>query len=262
VTATAPRYPELEGKTALVTGGSRGIGEATVRALVAQGARAVFNYRASADRAAALEAELGAHRAHAVQADLVDPEQVEALWGRAVAFAGGVDVLVNNASVREPIDFDGPSTTDWDAHWIEALRVNLVATAHLSRFAVQHWLGRGCGGVIVGITGRIAVRGDYPDYLQDGAAKGGMNSLMRGLARGFAKDDILTYLICGGIIETDQARAQIESHGNDDRYLREIPMGEYGTPQDIAELVLFLSTGRARYSTGSTIDAVGASFLH
>jgi 3-oxoacyl-[acyl-carrier protein] reductase len=89
-----------------------------------------------------------------------------------------------------------------------------------------------------------------------------MNSLMRGIARGFAGDDILAYLICGGIIDTDQARAQIESHGNDDRYLREIPMGEYGTPQDISELVLFLASGRARYSTGSTIDAVGASFLH
>lgn len=256
------RYPELAGKAALVTGGSRGIGEVTVRALVAEGARVVFNYRASAARAEALVAELGADRVHAVRADLVEADQVEALWSSAVAFAGAVDVLVNNASVRQPIDFDGPTTAEWDAHWIEALRVNLLATAHLSRFAVQHWLQRGSRGVIIGITGRIAVRGDYPDYLQDGAAKGGMNSLLRGLARGYAKDDILTYLICGGIIDTDQAREQIESHGNDDRYLREIPMGEYGTPRDISELVLFLATGRARYSTGSTIDAVGASFLH
>jgi NAD(P)-dependent dehydrogenase (short-subunit alcohol dehydrogenase family) len=255
-------YPELGGKTVLVTGGSRGIGEATVRAFAEHDTRVAFNYRASAARADGLVAELGRDRIRAVQADLVDPAQVERLWTEALAFAGGVDVLVNNASVREPIDLVGPSTQEWDRHWLEALRVNLVATAHLSRFAVAHWLERGSGGVIVGITGRIAVRGDYPDYLHDGAAKGGMNSLLRGLARGFAKDGILTYLICGGIIDTDQARAQIESHGSDDRYLREIPIGEYGTPQDISELVLFLATGRARYSTGSTIDAVGASFLH
>lgn len=256
------RYPELADKVVLVTGGSRGIGEATVRALVDAGARAFFNHRASTERADALVAELGADRVGAAQADLADPAQVERLWDAAVAWGGQVDVLVNNASVREPIDLVGPSTAEWDAHWIEALRVNLVATAHLSRFAINDFVARGSGGVIIGITGRIAVRGDYPDYFHDGAAKGGMNSLMRGIARGFAKDDVLAYLICGGIIDTDQARAQIESHGNDDRYLREIPMGEYGTPADISELVLFLATGRARYSTGSTIDAVGASFLH
>jgi 3-oxoacyl-[acyl-carrier protein] reductase len=164
--------------------------------------------------------------------------------------------------VRTPIDIFGASFKEWDDHWIEALRVNLLATAHLSRYGIRHFRDRGSGGVIIGITGRIAVRGDMPDYLHDGAAKGGMNSLMRGIARFYAADDILTYLICGGIIDTDQARAQIKAAGDDDRFLKEIPMGEYGRPEDISELVLFLSTARARYSTGSTIDAVGASYLH
>ncbi|TMR04329.1 SDR family oxidoreductase [Actinomadura soli] len=167
----------------------------------------------------------------------------------------------NNASIREPIGLDAP-TPDWDRHWMTALRVNLLAPAHLSRFAINHFLERDCQGVIIGLTARIAVRGDYPDYLQDGAAKGGMNSLLRGVARGFAKNDILTYLISAGIIETDQARAQFDSHGGTDQYLADIPMGEFGTPKDISELILFLSTGRARYSTGATIDAGGASFLH
>lgn len=254
------RYPELEGKTALVTGGSRGIGEATVRDLVAEGANVVFNYRASADRAEALASELGRERVSCVRADLAELADVERLWQAAVEWRGGVDVLVNNASVREPVELDA-AAGEWDAHWLQALRVNLVAPAHLSRLAITHFMGRG-GGVIIAITGRIAVRGDYPDYLHDGAAKGGLNSLMRGIARGFAKDEILTYLISGGIIETDQARAQIDSHGGDERYLSEIPIGDFGRTRDISELILFLSTGRARYSTGSTIDAVGASFLH
>lgn len=254
-------YPELEGKTVIVTGGSRGIGEVTVRDFVAAGANVFFNYRESSERADELVAELGAEQVAATRADLVDVQDVARLWEEAVAWKGAVDVVVNNASVRRPIDLAAP-TDAWDRHWMEALRVNLVAPAHLSRFAIHHFLERDVQGVIIGITGRIAVRGDYPDYLQDGAAKGGLNSLMRGIARGFAKDDVLTYLISGGIIDTDQARDQIESHGDDDRYLREIPMGEYGSPKDISELILFLSTGRARYSTGSTIDAVGASFLH
>lgn len=258
----ASRYPELAGKTVIVTGGSRGIGEVTVRDFVAAGANVFFNYRASAERADAVVAELGDGRARAIRADLADAGEVERLWQEAVAWKGEVDVVVNNASVRAPIELLGTPTEEWDRHWIEALRVSLVAPAHLSRLAIGHFLERGCQGVIIGITGRIAVRGDYPDYLQDGAAKGGLNSLLRGIARGFAKDDILTYLISGGIIDTEQAREQIESHGDDDRYLREIPIGEYGTPRDISELILFLSTGRARYSTGSTIDATGGSFLH
>jgi NAD(P)-dependent dehydrogenase (short-subunit alcohol dehydrogenase family) len=255
------RYPELEGMGVIVTGGSRGIGEQTVRDFAAAGARVYFNYRASSTRAEEMCAELGSENVACTQADLASMADVERLWHEAVGWAGRIDVLVNNASVRVPVALDAP-TEEWDAHWMEALRVNLVAPAHLSRMAIHHFLERGARGVIIGLTGRIAVRGDYPDYLQDGAAKGGLNSLMRGIARGFAKDDILTYLISGGIIDTDQARGQIESHGNDDRYMREIPMNEYGTPKDISELILFLSTGRARYSTGSTIDAVGASFLH
>lgn len=262
MSAAQARYPELAGKTVIVTGGSRGIGETTVRDFVAEGANVFFNYRASSERAEAIVAELGEERARAVQADLAAVADVERLWQQAVEWKGAVDVLVNNASVRQPIELLETPTAEWDSHWVEALRVNLLAPAHLSRLAVGHFLERGCQGVIIGITGRIAVRGDYPDYLQDGAAKGGLNSLLRGIARGFAKDDVLTYLISGGIIDTDQAREQITSHGDDDRYMREIPMGEYGTPRDISELILFLSTGRARYSTGSTIDAVGASFLH
>jgi 3-oxoacyl-[acyl-carrier protein] reductase len=258
---TDDRYPELAGKTVLVTGGSRGIGRQAVEDLVGAGADVYFNYRASAEQSAELVRQLGAERAAASRADLAVCADVERLWADAVAWKGRVDVLVNNASVREPISLDAP-TDSWDRHWIEALRVNLVAPAHLSRFAIAHFRERGCRGIIIGLTGRIAVRGDYPEYFQDGAAKGGLNSLMRGIARGFASEDILTYLISGGIIETDQARAQIERAADRERYLREIPMAEYGTTKDISELILFLATGRARYSTGSTIDAVGASFLH
>jgi 3-oxoacyl-[acyl-carrier protein] reductase len=259
---TDVRYPELAGKTVLVTGGSRGIGAACVRDLVGQGARVAFNYRASSGKARELVETLGADSSLAVQADLADPQAVQRFWDEALAWGERVDVIVNNASVRTPIDLFESSTEDWDAHWIEALRVNLVAAAHLSRLGIKHFRERGSGGVIIGITGRIAVRGDMPDYLQDGAAKGGMNSLLRGIARFFAAEEVLTYLISGGIIDTDQARDQIRTHGGDERFLAEIPIGEYGRPEDISELVMYLSTGRARYSTGSTIDAVGASFLH
>jgi len=257
------RYPELEGKVVLVTGGSRGIGEQTVRDFAAQGASVVFNYNTNAERADRIVADLGPDRAVGFAADLSRLEDVIGLWQRAVDWStDGVDVVVHNAAVRRQVSSDvGPE--EYDRIWVEALRVNLVAPAHLSRLAVAHFIEREVQGVIIGMTGRIAVRGDYPDYLQDGAAKGGLNSLLRGIARGYAKERVLTYLVSAGLIVTDQLKQQIVGNeGDAHRFLHEIPIGEPGTPQDISEIILFLATGRARYSTGSTMTATGGSFLY
>jgi NAD(P)-dependent dehydrogenase (short-subunit alcohol dehydrogenase family) len=252
-------FIDLTGKTVLVTGGSRGIGEGILRALHAEGAHVVLNYTRSKDRAEKIADELGRERCIPIGADMSDWRQLETLWQEAVAWRGRIDVLVNNAAMRQAISLDAP-TEDWDAHWVETLRVNLLATAHLSRFAIKHYREKG-GGIIIGITARIAVRGDRPEYFHDGAAKGGMNSLLRGIARFHAKDGVLAYLICAGIIETDQSRDFVQHYGMEEA-VREIPLGEIGRPADVANVAVFLASGKARYATGATIDVVGASFLH
>jgi 3-oxoacyl-[acyl-carrier protein] reductase len=252
-------FIDLTGKTVLVTGGSRGIGEGIVRGLAREGANVVLNYTRSRERAEAIADEIGRDRCLPLGADLTDWRQLEQLWKQSVAWKGRVDVLVNNAAVRSPISLDAP-TEEWDAHWIEALRINLVATAHLSRFAIHHFRDTG-EGIIIGITARIAVRGDRPDFFHDGASKGGMNSLMRGIARFCAKDKVLTYLVCPGIIQTDQGDDFVRIYGLSEA-VKEIPLGELGKPEDVANVVVFLASGKARYSTGATIDVVGASFLH
>jgi len=252
-------FIDLTGKTVLVTGGSRGIGEAIVRGLHAQGANVILNYSRSKERGEKIAAELGKDRCIALGADMTDWRQLEKLWNDAVAWKGRIDVVVNNAAAREPIDLDAP-TGEWDAHWIKALRINLVATAHMSRFAALHYKKTG-EGIIISITGRIAVRGDRPEFFQDGASKGGMNSLMRGMARFCAKDGVITYLVCPGIIATDQGDEFVKIYGMQEA-TKEIPLGELGKPEDIANVVVFLASGKARYATGATIDVVGASFLH
>ncbi len=219
----------------------------------------VLNYSRSKDRAEAIADELGRDHCTAIGAEMDDWRQLESLWRQAVEWKGGVDVLVNNAAKRKAVDLDAP-TAEWDAHWIEALRINLLATAHMSRFAIQHYRERG-GGIIIGITARIAVRGDRPEYFHDGAAKGGMNSLLRGIARFCAGDGVLSYLICAGIIETDQSRDFVVHYGMEEA-VREIPLGRLGQPQDIANIVTFLASGKASYASGATIDVGGASFLH
>jgi NAD(P)-dependent dehydrogenase (short-subunit alcohol dehydrogenase family) len=252
-------FIDLSGKTVLVTGGSRGIGDGIVRALAREGANVILNYTSSRERAEAISDELGRERCLPVQAELSRWQDLDRLWAEAEAWKGRIDVLVNNAAVRQPISMDAPSE-EWDEHWIYALRVNLVATAHLSRLAIKHFKASG-GGIILGITARIAVRGDRPDFFHDGASKGGMNSLLRGIARFYAKDNILTYLICAGVIQTRQADEMLDKYGAEEM-LREIPLGAFGTPEDVANLVVFCASGKARYSTGATIDCVGASFLH
>ena len=187
-------FIDLSDKTVLVTGGSRGIGEGIVRSLVAEGANVVLNYSFSKERAEAIADELDRDRCLPVQGYMDRCEDLDRLWAEAVKWKGRVDVLVNNAAVRQPVSMEAPSK-EWDDHWIYTLRVNLVATAHLSRLAVLHYQGNG-GGIIIGISARIAVRGDRPDFFHDGASKGGMNSLLRGIARFYAKDNIQTYILC------------------------------------------------------------------
>lgn len=252
-------FIDLSGKTILVTGGSRGIGEGIVRSLVAEGAHVVLNYTSSRERAEAIADELGRDRCLPVQAHMDRCEDLDRLWAEAVAWRGRIDVLVNNAAVRQPVAMTVPSQ-EWDDHWIYTLKVNLVATAHLSRLAVLHFQEHG-GGAIIGISARIAVRGDRPDFFHDGASKGGMNSLLRGIARFYAKDNIQTYILCVGVINTQQADDMVGIYGAKEM-LSEIPAGAFGTPQDVANVVVFCSSGRARYSSGTTIDVTGASFIH
>jgi 3-oxoacyl-[acyl-carrier protein] reductase len=250
---------DLGGKVALVTGGARGIGRAIVETLVSAGARVVLHYGKSTSEASEIAGNLGSERCRPVAADLSDPGAVPGLWKAAVDWQGSVDILVNNASSRPIIDPQADYDI-WDASWAETLRVNLIAPAHLCRFAVQHFARRG-GGRIINIASRPAFRGDTPSCVHDGAAKGGLVSLTRSIARWYGKDNVLAYLVVPGMIRTQQLDEFIATHGEE--YARhDIPLGEFGQPQDIANVVAFVASDLARYATGATIDVNGACYVH
>jgi 3-oxoacyl-[acyl-carrier protein] reductase len=252
-------FIELEGKTALVTGGSRGIGSGIVRSLAEQGANVVLTYLSSKTEAEELVAEFGEDRILAIQADQADAEVVRRLWDECVAWKGRIDVVVSNAAVRPLISVDS-TFEEWDEAWRWALNANLLATAHLVRLAILHYRETG-GGTIIALSGRIAVRGDGPDTLPDGSSKGGIVSLIRGVARGFAKENISAYLVSPGVILTPAAEEHVQHYGAE-ASLSEIPMGDFGTPEDIGNVVVFLASGRARYATGATVQVHGGSFLY
>ena len=249
---------ELRGKVALVTGGSRGIGAAIVRALAQAEADVVVHYSRNRERAEAVVREAGPERCHLVAAALEDPHAARALWNEAVAWRGHLDVLINNAGIFEPVGIEDDAET-WRQAWQRTLQINLLAPADLCRAAVTHFRGRGAG-ILINIASRAAFRGDTPDYMHYAASKAGLVALTRSIARGFAAEGVLAYVIAPGFVGTEMVDDFIAREGVD-AVLDEIPLGEIAAPEDVANVAAFLATGRARHATGAAIDINGASYV-
>ena len=242
----------LAGRTVLVTGASRGIGAATARALHRDGARVVVHYGRDHAAAEALACDL-AERVHLVRGDLRLPLQATRVWEDAVTAAGRIDVLVNNAGawIASPIE----DCMDWGGGWAANLALNLIAPADLCREAIVHFRQEG-GGIIVNVTSRSAHRGDDADHLAYGAAKGGLLALTKGIARGYAGDGICAYAVAPGWVGTDLA-----TDADLGKLAAGLPLGEVTPPEEVAEVIAFLATGRARHTTGATIDITGADYV-
>ncbi|GAA0527137.1 epimerase [Saccharopolyspora subtropica] len=253
--ATTPdsdRLLPLHGRTVLVTGGSRGIGAAAARTLHRDGATVVISY--GSHRQAAHEvAESLDGRVHLVHGDLAVTGAADRLWDDVIDAVGSIDVLVNNAGawLASPLD----DAESWRTGWERNLTLNLQACADLSRRAIQHFRERG-GGIIVNVTSRSAHRGDDAEHLAYGAAKGGLLALTKGIARGFGRDGVLAYAVAPGWVGTDLAADHLATADTS-----MLPLGEPTPPQDVAEVIAFLATGRSRHTTGATIDITGADYV-
>jgi 3-oxoacyl-[acyl-carrier protein] reductase len=243
----------LDGKTVLVTGASRGIGRATAVALHREGAHVVLHYGNDKDAAQATADRLG-DRIRLVQGDLRNPDERRRVWAEAADWRGGVDVLVNNAGAWLPSDIDDADA--WQQGWEANYELNLLAPADLCREAILGFRKRG-GGIIVNVTSRSAHRGDDAEHIAYGAAKGGLLALTKGIARGYGKDNILAYAVAPGWVATD-----ISAHiSPEDPMLSGLPLGEVTPPEDVAEMITFLASGRTRHTTGATIDITGADYV-
>jgi len=162
-------------------------------------------------------------------------------------------VLINNAGAWLASPIDDPQA--WRAAWTRNLTLNLQSAADLCRRAIQHYTQRS-GGIIVNVTSRSAHRGDDAEHLAYGAAKGGLLSLTKGIARAFAGRGVLAYAVSPGWVATDLAADAL-----DETLVSALPLGEPTPPQDVAEVIAFLASGRSRHSTGATIDITGADYV-
>ena len=238
---------DLNGKTALVTGATGGIGEAIARTMHAAGAEVVLSGR-RVEKLEALAGELGG-RTHIAPCDLSDPDQADALVGQTIDAAGKIDILIANAGVTR----DKLLMQMKDEDFQDILRVNLESYFRLCRKAVRPMM-KARGGRIIGIASIVGVTGN-PGQSNYCASKAGMIGFTKSLAQEVASRGITANTIAPGFIESPMTDGLPDAQK--ELLLGQIPSGRLGQGSDIAAAAVYLASDQASYVTGQTLHVNG-----
>lgn len=248
----------LQDKTALVTGGSRGLGRAICLGLAAEGAKVAVNYhRGEAAAAEVVGAMQNLHDGQgiAVQGNVAESADVARMFDQCEEDLGPVDILVNNAGVW-PTAYVGEMTEEeWDA----TFDVNLKGVFLTCREAVRRWLDSSRGGRIVNVSTQAAFLGSTTGHAHYAASKAGVVNFTVSLAREVALSGIYVNGVAPGMMRTDMAQEALDA--NEQKYIERTPLGRIADPAEIADTVVFLASDRASYTTGATFDATGGMLM-
>jgi len=237
-----PEFASLEGKTALVTGGSRGIGAAIARELAQAGANVVVGYRSGKDEAEAIASETGGR---AVEGDVSNVDDAK----RLVEEAGDVDVLVNNAGITR----DGVLARMTDDDWRSVLETNLSSTFYTCRAVARGMMKRRAGS-IVNLSSIVGLHGNW-GQTNYAASKGGIVAFTKSLAQELGSRGIRANVVAPGYIKTQLTDAIPEEVQQ--TMLGLTPLGRFGDPEDVARAVRFLASDDAAFITGEVMVVGG-----
>jgi 3-oxoacyl-[acyl-carrier protein] reductase len=237
-----PEFASLEGKTALVTGGSRGIGAAVARELARAGATVVIGYRSGAEEAEEIASEVGGR---AVQADVSNADDAK----RLVEEAGELDVLVNNAGITR----DGVLARMTDDDWRSVLETNLSSVFYTCR-AVSRGMMKRRGGSIVNLSSIVGLHGNWGQS-NYAASKGGIVAFTKSLAQELGSRGVRANVVAPGYVKT--RLTDVIPEEAQQQMLGLTPLGRFGDPEDVARAVRFLSSDDASFITGEVLVVGG-----
>jgi 3-oxoacyl-[acyl-carrier protein] reductase len=249
----------LAGKAAVITGGSRGIGAATVKLFAQAGADVVFSYNKNKEAAAQIEQEARKHgtRIESYKANLAKTAEAKALIEFARERLGHIDILVANAGVWNEKDapIEELSERDWD----EMMRVNVKSVYAVIHYAVPQMIAQH-GGRIIAISSTAGQRGESL-HTHYGASKGAIISFVKGLATELARHNILVNCVAPGWVDTDMSASVLRDKKAAKSALATIPLGRAGRPEEIAGPILFAASDLATFITGEVINVNGGAIL-
>jgi glucose 1-dehydrogenase len=250
---------QLEGKVAVVTGGSLGIGAGIARRLAAEGAAVALDYHSHRDAADGVAAGItgAGGKALVVQADVSQVADVQRLISQAVNQFGRLDILVNNAGVEQPTPFESVTEQQWDYQ----IAVDLKGAFFAAQAAWRQFVMQGGGGVIINIS---SVHEELPMVGNSVycAAKGGLRMLTRTLASEVARHNVRIVNIGPGAIATPINQITLDDPTRKAALLGEIPLKRIGTPEDIANAVVWLASDQASYVTGTSLFVDGGLMIY
>src|SRR5580692_8251722 len=252
----------LSGKVALITGGSRGIGAATVRLFVGAGAHVLFNYEKSKAPAEQLVKELGQENCAAMPCNLSGTETAQELVAAAVKRFGRLDMLVANHGIWPPED--APIDKMSDAQWRSTMAINLDSVFALVKHSVAQMKNQAKSGAAAGhivlVSSTAGQRGEafHCDYA---ATKGALISMVKGLSTELAPAGIYVNSVAPGWVDTDMSKPALDDPKAGEEIRRTIPLERAGRPEEIAAPVLFLCTEYASFITGEIFNVNGGAVL-
>ena len=243
---------QFTGKSAIVTGATRGIGKAIALELAKRGANVAFNYSKSADEAEKLKAEIEALgvKAFAEQCDVANTEASTEFCKQAKDAFGTIDFLINNAGITRDTLILRMKEDDWDT----VIDTNLKGAWNFSKAVLRFMIKNEAGGSILNISSISGVVG-MQGQTNYSASKAGMIGLTKSLAKEVASRKITVNALALGLIETDMSGQLNEEYQN--KLIEMIPLGRFGQTQEVAEIACFMLSDAARYITGQVVQADG-----
>ncbi len=246
-------------KVVLVTGGSRGIGKAAAAAFAAEGASVIVNYHTNKTAAEETLAQLNPAGKHMIyQCDAADSAETEKMIGHINSVYGKIDVAIINAGIAITHKIAEVDFNTWQDTWAKVLGVNLIGPANIMYLTARAMMKTG-GGKIVAVSSRGAYRGE-PDEPAYGASKAGLNSLCQSMAKALAPYKIYVSAVAPGWIVTDLAERYLNGPGGED-IKNQSPLKRAGTPEEVANAILYLASDGSEYTTGAILDVNGASYF-